>query len=119
MLFRVLSKCGRRPAAWPITGACRHDSASCRVAHVQERSATIWLPPNRKQQRSMSSSMYGRFSASSSNSAFNKPAGFCPASDENESSTEFQNGGGKRFSNTAKKFYEKKTSCLKDKINYL
>jgi hypothetical protein len=66
MIFRVLSKCGRRPAALPITGACRPDIASCRVAHVQERSATIWLPPNRKRQRSMSSSMYGRFSASSS-----------------------------------------------------
>ena len=32
-----------------------------------------------KPQRSMSSSMYGRFSASSSNSVFNKPEGFRPA----------------------------------------
>jgi hypothetical protein len=112
MIFRVLSKCGRRPAALPITGACRHDSASCRVAHVQERSATIWLPPNRKQQRSMSSSMYGRFSASSSNSAFNKPAGFCPASDENESSTEFQNGGRNQFPNATKNLMENKAVSL-------
>jgi hypothetical protein len=40
-----LSKCGIRPAALPITGACRHDIASCRVAHIQVRSATIWLAP--------------------------------------------------------------------------
>jgi hypothetical protein len=45
MIIRVLSKCGRRPAALPITGVCRHDIASCRVAHVQERQATIELPP--------------------------------------------------------------------------
>jgi hypothetical protein len=64
----------------------------------------------------MSSSMYGRFSASSSNSAFNKPAGFCPASDENESSTEFQNGDRNQFPNATKKFTENKALSVNNSV---
>jgi hypothetical protein len=113
MIFRALSKCGRPPAALPITGACRHDIASYRVAHAQAHSAKVWLPPNRKQQRLMSSSMCGSSSVSNSNSAFNRLAGFWPASDENESSTEFPNDGRNQFPNAPKKRAENKAISVK------
>jgi hypothetical protein len=104
MSFRALSKCDRSPVALRITGVSRHDIASCQVVHTQARSATVWPPRNRKQQRSMSSLMYGSFSASSSTSAFNKLADFCPASDENESSTEFPNGRAESISKCVQNF---------------
>jgi len=52
----------------------------------------------------------------SSNSAFNKPAGFCPACDENESSTEFQNGGRNRFPNATKNLTENKAVSLNNTV---
>jgi hypothetical protein len=48
------------------------------------------------------------------NSALNKPAGFWAASDENESSTEFPNGGRNPFPNAPKNPRENKAVSLKN-----
>jgi hypothetical protein len=58
--------------------------------------------------------MYGSFSASSSISAFKRVADFCPASDENESSTEFPNGGRNQFPNALKNLGENKAVSVKN-----
>jgi hypothetical protein len=62
----------------------------------------------------MSSLMYGSFSASSSISTFKRVADFCPASDENESSTEFPNGGRNQFPNALKNLAENKAVSVKN-----